>query len=250
MAVRFGGISRDNKIYTVAEINALIEELREEIGGDGGLHYRGEVLTCDDLPVPYEDSSEDSSEQGGDGGGSSGEDGDDSGGGSSGIDDFTPRKIVGPKAGDVYQVLSACGDAPAGTYWLWDGDEWRPFGGSGGGSEPSGPDDVYVKNVDTGLYHKLEARTTEGGVVLALSQTGRVWASSDVYVENPGTNEYHKLVAKTTPGGVVLGLVQEGVPSVEPVDPVEHRGIKIIGLDGNIYRIDVDANGEIFVERN
>lgn len=176
MAERFGAIYRDIRVYTASEINALIEELRDQIGGDGSFHYRGERQACDELPLP---DPSDSSE-------------------------------TGPRVGDVYQVLSECGDTPAGAYWFWNGEEWRPLSSSGGG-QPSILGDVLIKNEDSHFYHKLVAKTTaDGRVVLALGQTPRIGTSKDVYVVDEN-NLYHKLVAKTVSGRVVLALVQEGV---------------------------------------
>ena len=98
-------------------------------------------------------------------------------------DTFADLPTTGQVTGDVWNVKQANGDTPAGTNYVWNGDEWDALGGT----------------IDLSAYSKLSAVTTNGtgvvtsaelkdnGVTLQLNKTSAVKVNSAVTADSAVT---------------------------------------------------------------
>jgi len=66
------------------------------------------------------------------------------------------------EVGDVYNVIAAYGDYPAGTNWAWTGSEWDPLGGSIDLSKYVTQEelDEKLKDIDVDLNYATDAEVT------------------------------------------------------------------------------------------
>ena len=132
------------------------------------------------------------------------------------VADYTALQAVqNPKAGDVYNVVAANGDTPAGTNYVWIGTEWDALGGTidlsdyltktqvkgkGGAKKP-----VYF-DAD-GLAQECEAfintseAATENGTDLSLVTTGEKYKWE--HIANNAKTKQAAVVDPTADGDAV-----------------------------------------------
>lgn len=78
------------------------------------------------------------------------------------VDTYENLPSEGNTAGDVYNVVAAYGNTPAGTNYVWNGTEWDALGGSIDLSVYYTKDEVdgLIQNVNTGINNALQPIST------------------------------------------------------------------------------------------
>ena len=91
--------------------------------------------------------------------------------------------------------------------------EYYP-GGRSGGDAPTIPEEPYVRNPVTGLYHKITAEANElGEITVKASQEGEERGGNvpTPLVRDPVTGLYHRLEAEVNDlGQITVKVSQEG----------------------------------------
>ena len=91
-------------------------------------------------------------------------------------------------------------------------DEALSMKGEGGGGGGGIPENLYARDVSTGLFYKITIEDSDGIKTIAVDQTGISGVSSDdAYAKDESTGLYHKITVEEGNGVKTIAVEQNGV---------------------------------------